>query len=71
VTVIINDTHHSNACDCAECHYGECRVFFTVMLSVVILSVVVQNAIMLNVVAPSWPYSKLSDYFQGTKTTAF
>jgi hypothetical protein len=71
VRVIINDTQHSNACDCAECHYGECRDLFTVMLSVVMLSVVEQNAVMLSVVAPSWPNSKLSYYFQGTKTPAF
>ncbi len=37
-------------CRCAECHYGECRVLFTVMLNVTMLSVVMQNVVMLSVI---------------------
>ncbi len=39
-------------CYCAECHYGDYRVLFTVMLNVIMLSVVKLNVVMLSVVAP-------------------
>ncbi len=30
-------------CQCDDCHYGDCRVLFTVMLNVIMLSVVAPN----------------------------
>jgi hypothetical protein len=44
VTLSINDTHLTMRCQCDDCHFGECRVLFTViMLSVIMLSVVATN----------------------------
>ncbi len=60
----INGTQHNNGPPRrAGCHYAECRVLFTTMLSVImlyvaILSVVMLTVVELNVVAPSlqlWP----------------
>jgi hypothetical protein len=34
------------------CHYAECRIFFSFMLSVFVLSVVILNVVMLSVVVP-------------------
>jgi hypothetical protein len=50
------------------CHYAECHVLFTIMLSVFLLSAVMLNVVVLSIVAPettqseapfrvgSWPY---------------
>jgi hypothetical protein len=35
MTLSINDTQRNNAPPCAECHYAEYRVLFTIILSVV------------------------------------
>jgi len=34
------------------CHYAECRILFSIMVSVIVLSVIMLSVIMLSVVAP-------------------
>ncbi len=62
MTLSVNDiqhtgTQHNNALCYDDCHYGECRILFIVMLIVIImifvmLSVIMPNVFLLNVVGP-------------------
>ncbi len=52
MSLSISDTQHNNTMPCADGHYAERCVLFTMMLSVIMLSVIMLNVVMLSVVAP-------------------